>query len=99
MGAPHKARPAEKIENRMRQLREERGLVQTDLARCTGISRQAIYAIEHNQYLPTTAVALRLAHALGCRVEDLFSLVMPGQVIEGEWVGAAEPAGPRTRVK
>jgi len=47
-----------------------------------GITRQAIYAIEANLYLPTTAVALRLAGALDCRVEDLFSLVFTGEVIE-----------------
>jgi molybdate-binding protein/DNA-binding XRE family transcriptional regulator len=49
-----------------------------------GITRQAVCAIEANQYLPTTAVALRLAGALDCRVEDLFSLVTSGDVIEGD---------------
>jgi molybdate-binding protein/DNA-binding XRE family transcriptional regulator len=44
------------------------------LARASGVSRQTIYAIEAGDYLPNTAVALRLANALETRVEDLFQL-------------------------
>ncbi len=67
-----------------------------------GITRQAIYAIEANLYLPTTAVALRLAGALDCRVEDLFSLVFTGEVIEGDLLGALPSSSAdsaRVRVK
>lgn len=98
MGEQHKAEPASNIENRLRSLRTERKLSQSDLAGMAGVTRQAIYAIEANQYLPTTAVALRLATALNCRVEDLFSLIAPGEVIEGQLVGA-ESIAPGTRVK
>lgn len=47
---------------------------QQDLAAIAGISRQTIGGVEAGQYAPSTTVALRLAKALGCRVEDLFWL-------------------------
>ena len=98
MGEKNKAEPASNIENRLRERRTARGLSQGDLGRMAGITRQAVYAIENHQYLPTTAVALRLAGVLGCRVEDLFSLISIGEVVEGELI-AGHPATPRTRVK
>jgi putative molybdopterin biosynthesis protein len=84
MSQNNKAEPASNIENRLRGLRMAKGLSQSSLADMTGITRQAVCAIEAHQYLPTTAVALRLAGALHCRVEDLFSLVTSGDVIEGD---------------
>jgi len=84
MGLNNKAEPAGNIENRLRSLRLAKSLSQSSLADMAGITRQAVCAIEANQYLPTTAVALRLASALDCRVEDLFSLVATGDVIEGD---------------
>lgn len=102
MGEKHRAEPASNVENRLKTLRTAKGLSQGELASMAGITRQAVYAIETNQYLPTTAVALRLAHALGCRVEDLFSLVAVGEVIEGELIssgGSGVDSGRPSRVK
>ncbi|MER3424127.1 MAG: hypothetical protein C4293_13810, partial [Nitrospiraceae bacterium] len=99
MSEKSRAEPASNIENRLRSLRTAKGLSQGRLASMAGITRQAIYAIEANQYLPTTAVALRLAGALDCRVEDLFSLVSSGEVIEGELIGDVPKNAGRTRVK
>ena len=101
MGEKHKAEPASNIENRLRQLRNAKGLSQTDLATMSGITRQAVCAIEANQYLPTTAVALRLARVLNCRVEDLFSLISTGEVLQGELIAesAAAPLAHHARVK
>lgn len=101
MGEQHKAEPASNIENRLRELRNAKGLSQTDLAAISGITRQAVCAIEANQYLPTTAVALRLAAALNCRVEDLFRLLSTGEIVQGELVAApsVEPLRSHARVK
>ena len=93
-----RAEPASNIENRLRSLRTAKGLSPAELGSMAGITRQAIYAIESNQYLPTTAVALRLSAALGCRVEDLFNLVSNREVIEGELLGVP-PEESRARVK
>lgn len=57
-----------------------------------GVTRQAVSAIESNLYLPTTAVALRLASVLSCRVEDLFSLVPPEDIVEGTLIGSLPQA-------
>jgi putative molybdopterin biosynthesis protein len=79
-------KPAQ-FSNRLNAIRIERGLSQSDLADRTGMTRQAISAIESNLYLPSTAVALQLASALDCHVEDLFSLVPTEDIIEGTLVG------------
>lgn len=92
MSDKSKAEPAENIENRLRQVRMGRGFSQTELASRSGITRQAVCAIEANQYLPTTAVALRLAGVLHCRIEDLFNLISSGEEIEGELVGVERAA-------
>ncbi len=78
---------ASAFSNRLKAIRTQRGLSQGDLAARAGITRQAISAIESNLYLPTTAVALRLASVLACHVEDLFSLVPTEDLIEGMLVG------------
>ncbi len=87
MGKNHRAEPSSNVENNLKILRSAKGLSQGDLATSAHITRQAVCAIETNQYIPTTAVALRLAGALGCRVEDLFSLRATGEIINGDLIG------------
>jgi len=80
-------------ENRLREKRHALGLSQKQLADLAGITRQAVSAVEANQYSPATSVALQLARALRCRVEDLFSIKSGGEVVEGELLGSL-PDGP-----
>ena len=63
------------MENKIRQMRREKGLLQEQLAKKCGVSRQTINAIENNKYDPTLALAFKLAQELGTTVDDLF---MPG---------------------
>ena len=56
----------------LKAVRQRYGMSQKELAARAGILRQAVYDIESGRYLPNTAVALDLAKALGCSVEDLF---------------------------
>ena len=56
----------------IRRLRTNQGMSQLVLARRTGISRQALGAIEAGIYQPSVSVALSLARALGETVESLF---------------------------
>lgn len=93
MGERHRAEPASNIDNQLKTLRVAKGLSQGDLAKSAQITRQAVCAIEGNQYLPTTGVSLRLAGALGCRVEDLFSLRAAGEVITGEFISEEHKSG------
>ena len=81
------------FQNRLRVVRVERGFSQEELAKQSGITRQAVSSIEANVYLPTTAVALRLASVLGCHVEELFSLAATEPILAGILVGAIPPSG------
>jgi molybdate-binding protein/DNA-binding XRE family transcriptional regulator len=63
--------------NRLANTRQSRGIAAADLAVQVGVRRQTIYAIEAGAYLPNTELALRLAHALGVPVGQLFSLNEP----------------------
>jgi putative molybdopterin biosynthesis protein len=93
------AEPNGGVENRLKALRTQKGWSQSDLAQRAEITRQAVSSIESNAYLPTTAVALRLASALACRVEDLFSLVPHEDMIEGKLVGDLRNQAAPIRVK
>jgi len=65
---------AERLDSHVRSHRRGLALSQGDLAEIVGVSRQAIVAIERGRTVPSTSLSLRLARALRCRVEDLFSL-------------------------
>jgi len=86
MSERHRAEPTANFHNRLKDVRAQRGLSQGHLAQRAGITRQAVSSIESNLYLPTTAVALRLASVLDCHVEDLFSLSEPSDIIEGDFL-------------
>jgi molybdate-binding protein/DNA-binding XRE family transcriptional regulator len=63
-----------RVRSRLAAVRQQRGIAAAELARHAGVSRQTIYAIEAGDYVPNTAVALKLARALEVAVEDLFRL-------------------------
>lgn len=54
--------------------RAQRDLTQADLAELAGTTRKSINAIEAGRMVPSTVLALRLAHALDEPVEVLFAL-------------------------
>jgi len=87
MGQAHRAESPDHFDNHLKDLRVGQGLSQGELAKRSGITRQAVSAIESHLYLPTTAVALRLAASLNCHVEDLFSLAESQDRIEGKLIG------------
>lgn len=65
---------AEGLSNRLHDLRAERGLTQAALAEKVGVSRKTINTVENGVFVPSALLALRLARALGCPVEAIFSL-------------------------
>src|SRR5256885_17242066 len=83
------------LENGLRRARHRSGLKQAELAARAGISRQTLSALEAGRAQPSTAIALNLARALGCRVEELFWLPEEGEVIR---TGLAAPARGSRRV-
>lgn len=64
----------DRLTNRLLDVRTERGLTQAALAEMIGVSRKTINTVENGVFVPSTVLALKLARALGRRVDDLFSL-------------------------
>lgn len=75
------------FENRLKEKRQASGFSQKQLAELAKMTRQAVSAVEANQYSPATSVALQLARALKCRVENLFSIKSGGEYVDGELLG------------
>ena len=92
-------KPRQQVTNRLREMRIAAGLSQGDLAQNAGITRQALYAMEKDQYLPGTEVALQLARTLGASVEDLFSLHDGREILEAELPADHSGVLKSTRVK
>jgi putative transcriptional regulator len=65
---------AEGLGNRLRDLRAERELTQAALAELVGVSRKTINTVENGIFIPSAALALRIARALGRTVEEVFYL-------------------------
>ena len=61
------------IANRVREMREARGLTQSELGDAIGVTRQTIAAIERRLYSPSLEAAFRLARRLDCPLESLFA--------------------------
>ena len=68
------ALPKNGIENRLAQIRKNRGMAAAELAKRVNVSRQTIYAIEAGTFVPNTEVALRMARELEVAFDELFSL-------------------------
>ncbi len=62
------------MKNRVRELRRERKLRQSDLAEDLKVSRQTIIAIENYKYSPSLELAMRLARYFQKPVEEIFFL-------------------------
>ncbi len=62
------------IQNRVRELRIDRGWTQQDLAEAVGVSRQSINSIECNRYVPSLPLALTFARVFDCATDDIFTL-------------------------
>jgi putative transcriptional regulator len=62
------------IQNRVRDLRIDRGWTQQDLAEAVGVSRQSINSIECNRYVPSLPLALTFARVFDCATDDIFTL-------------------------
>ena len=60
------------LKNRLKIVRKEKELSQTDLAQMVGVSRNTISSIETGQFTPTAKLALVLCIALDQKFEDLF---------------------------
>ena len=60
------------LKNRLKDIRTEQKLSQTQLAEMVGVSRNTISSIETGQFNPTAKLALVLCIALDRKFEDIF---------------------------
>lgn len=60
------------MKNRIKELREQKGLTQEQLGNLIGASRQAINAIETEKFEPSIWIAYDIAQAFGCTIEEIF---------------------------
>ncbi len=60
------------MKNRVKAIREKRGLTQKELGEKVGVSRQAIIAIETGKFDPSIWLAYDLAQYFGASIEALF---------------------------
>lgn len=62
------------LENRIRVYRAEYRMSQADLAEKIGVTRKTISTIEVGRFVPSTIIALKIAHFFDVPVEDIFRL-------------------------
>ena len=67
------------ISNRVRRLRfDHHEMTQQELARRAGCTRQTIIALEQGKYVPSLALAFKIARAFGRTVDDVFQFEEEG---------------------
>lgn len=62
------------MDNNIRVERAVKRISQQQLADAIGVSRQTIFAIENNKFVPSTELALRISAYFGKTVNELFRL-------------------------
>ena len=60
------------LKNRLKEYRARINVNQSDFGNMVGVSRQTISQIERGDYSPSVTLALKIAQALGAKVEDIF---------------------------
>ncbi len=60
------------MQNRLEEMRTQKGWTQQELADRVGVSRQTIISLENGRYNPSILLAFRLAHQFSAAIEDLF---------------------------
>lgn len=60
------------MNNRLKELRAERGWSQSDLAGALDVSRQTVNAIENGRYDPSLPLAFAIAGLFALTIEDIF---------------------------
>ncbi len=63
---------SDRLGNRLKERRTELGLTQAELAELCLVTRKTVNTVENGVFVPSTLLALKLAAALSCPVEELF---------------------------
>ena len=60
------------MKNRIEAIRKERGILQEDMAKAMGVSRQTISSLENGRYNPSILLAYKIAKYFGLTIEEVF---------------------------
>ena len=60
------------MNNKLEQLRKERGIKQEELAEALEVSRQTIGSLENGRYNPSILLAFKVARFFGVSIEEVF---------------------------
>ena len=60
------------MRNKLKQLREQFGFTQDQLAALVDVSRQTIISLERERYDPSIQLAFKLSEIFDCTIEDIF---------------------------
>ncbi|WP_338452847.1 helix-turn-helix transcriptional regulator [Niallia oryzisoli] len=60
------------MKSRLKELRARDGLNQTQLAKLAKVSRQTISLIEHEEFIPSLLIAVRISRVFNEPVENVF---------------------------
>ena len=62
------------VDNKVFQLRKEKGITQEQFAKAIGITRQTVIAIEKGMYVPSLLLGFKIANFFDKSVEEIFIL-------------------------
>ena len=60
------------MKNKIEQIRKERGILQEELAKNMGVSRQTISSLENGRYNPSITLAYKIAKYFDMTIEEVF---------------------------
>ena len=60
------------MKNRIEEIRKEKGILQDELAKKLGVSRQTISSLERGRYNPSIFLAHKIAVYFDMTIEDIF---------------------------
>ena len=60
------------MKNRIEIIRKEQGILQDEMAKALGVSRQTISSLENGRYNPSIMLAYKIAKYFGMTIEDVF---------------------------
>ncbi|MBP1963018.1 helix-turn-helix transcriptional regulator [Paenibacillus aceris] len=60
------------MNNRLEEIRKQRGIKQEELATALEVSRQTIGSLENGRYNPSILLAFKIARFFGMNIEEIF---------------------------
>jgi putative transcriptional regulator len=62
----------QRMNNRLEEIRKQRGIKQEELATALEVSRQTIGSLENGRYNPSILLAFKIARFFGMSIEEIF---------------------------